>query len=74
MYIRRGVVDEIGMFDDDFFLYLEDVEFCLRANRAGFDIVLQPNAVVWHRYRLRLGVKKLGHLLRGAKRIRGLRK
>ena len=34
-FYRRSVFDEIGFFDEDFFMYLEDVDFCLRAHLAG---------------------------------------
>jgi GT2 family glycosyltransferase len=48
MLIRRSVFDEIGLFDPQFFLYLEDMDFCLRAQKAGFRLLFVPNAIVWH--------------------------
>jgi len=46
--IKRNVFDQIGLLDSRYFLYLEDVEFCQRAKKAGFQIVYQPKAKVWH--------------------------
>lgn len=49
MLIRKEVFDKIGFFDEDFFLYFEDVDFCLRAKAAGFKIVLVPKAIIFHK-------------------------
>lgn len=36
MMIRRRVLDEVGLFDEGFFLYFEETDLCLRARRAGW--------------------------------------
>jgi len=38
MMIKREVVEEIGLFDEKFFMYWEDVDFCLRARKADFEV------------------------------------
>lgn len=48
MMIRRDVLEEVGLFDERLYLYLEDVDFCLRVARAGFKNLYVPNSVVWH--------------------------
>ena len=45
---RRGVLDEVGPFDEDFFALYEDVDWDLRAHLAGFDCRYVPSAVVYH--------------------------
>ncbi len=55
LWIPRKVIDRVGMLDDDFKLYYEDVEFCLRANAAGFPTVYVPSAVLWHKVSASLG-------------------
>ncbi len=40
MLIRNRVVKKIGLFDAKYFMYLEDVDFCLRAHNAGFKIYI----------------------------------
>jgi GT2 family glycosyltransferase len=45
---RRAVFDRIGLFDEDFFAYLEDVDFNLRLNRAGCKGYYVPAARVYH--------------------------
>jgi GT2 family glycosyltransferase len=47
---RRTMLDEIGGFDERFFLYCEDTDLGLRARWAGWKCVYVPEAVVEHRY------------------------
>ena len=47
--IRRQVFKKIGFFDEKYFLYLEDMDFCVRAKRAGFKIIFEPKAILWHK-------------------------
>jgi len=48
MMIRREVFQDIGMLDNRFYLYLEDLDFGLRAKKASFRLVYFPKSVVWH--------------------------
>lgn len=45
---RPDLFADIGLFDEMFFAYLEDVDISFRAQLAGWDIVYQPRAVVYH--------------------------
>ena len=47
---RREMLDEIGLFDDDFFLYMEDVDLAFRGRLAGWKCVYVPEAVVYHHH------------------------
>jgi GT2 family glycosyltransferase len=47
--VRASVLDRIGLLDPDFFLYREDVDWCLRARRLGYRTLYVPEARVWHR-------------------------
>lgn len=44
----RALFDRIGGFDEDYFMYYEDVDFCLRARRAGFQSYFLPPAKAVH--------------------------
>lgn len=48
MMIRRDVIDQIGGFDERFFLFSEETDFCTRAHEAGWRIVYVPQADVTH--------------------------
>jgi GT2 family glycosyltransferase len=45
---RRAMLDEIGLFDEDFFLYMEDVDIALRARLAGWRCIYVPEAIAHH--------------------------
>jgi GT2 family glycosyltransferase len=47
---RRTMLDQIGLFDETFFLYCEDTDLGLRARRAGWECAYVAGAVVEHRY------------------------
>lgn len=47
---RREMLDEIGLFDESFFLYCEDTDLGLRARWAAWECVYVPDAIVEHRY------------------------
>jgi GT2 family glycosyltransferase len=47
---RRAMLDEIGGFDEDFFLYCEDTDLGLRARWAGWKCLYAPQAAVDHAY------------------------
>jgi GT2 family glycosyltransferase len=49
MLLRRALCERLGGFDEGYFAYLEDVELCLRARRAGFRVQLAPRARVHHK-------------------------
>lgn len=49
MLIKKEVFAKAGLFDEGYFLYLEDVDFCLKAKQAGFKVVLDPNTIIGHR-------------------------
>lgn len=45
---RRSMLDEIGLFDEDFFAYCEDGDLSFRAQLAGYRSLYVPQAVVYH--------------------------
>jgi GT2 family glycosyltransferase len=50
MMIPRRVIDEVGDFDERFFLYFEDYDYCARVSDAGYEVVYQPEADITHYY------------------------
>ena len=46
--IKTEVFLNVGLLDDDYFAVCEDVDFGLRASAAGFKILYNPNAIVYH--------------------------
>jgi len=48
LLMRREAIEQVGAFDDRFFMYTEDLEWCWRAGRRGWEIRFEPSAVVRH--------------------------
>jgi GT2 family glycosyltransferase len=55
LLIKRTVFEQIGGFDPDFGSYMEDYDFCYRANQTGFIIGYVPKARILHKVSLTLG-------------------
>jgi GT2 family glycosyltransferase len=49
MVIRREALSEIGVLDERYFMYCEDLDLCFRAHNAGWKIFYYPRAIVTHR-------------------------
>ena len=45
---NKSILDEIGLFDDNFFAYMEDVDLAIRSKINGYRNLLCPNAIVYH--------------------------
>lgn len=50
MLIKREVLEKIGLLDEKFFMYHEDLDLCWRARLAGYKIMIAPQAIVYHHY------------------------
>ena len=57
LMVRREVLDEIGLFDETFFLYFEETDLCLRAARAGWKLSYVRESVVTHIGSVSTGMK-----------------
>lgn len=49
MLVRKKLVDKIGLFDESFFSYFEESDFCWRVNLSGSKVIFFPNAAVYHK-------------------------
>lgn len=49
MLIKSAVCASIGLLNEDYFAYWEDMEFCIRAIKAGFKLAYCPSARIWHK-------------------------
>lgn len=45
---KRAVYDKLGGFDERFFMYLEDVDFGVRANNGGYKVIYCPHSEIFH--------------------------
>jgi GT2 family glycosyltransferase len=49
MMVRNNLFADLGGFDEKYFMYFEDVDFCLQAKKSGWKIIANPAAKVCHR-------------------------
>ena len=56
--VSRELIARIGQLDESFFIYTEDADWSIRARRAGYRIMYEPRARIWHK----LSVSTGGHL------------
>lgn len=55
---RKSVLDKVGLFDEDYWLYGEDIDLCYRIKKAGFKIMYVPEVTVTHLKGVSSGIKK----------------
>ncbi|MCH7674389.1 glycosyltransferase family 2 protein [candidate division KSB1 bacterium] len=48
MLIRKDVFDQIAGFDENIYMFYEDVDLCFRVKKAGYKITFLPNAQIYH--------------------------
>lgn len=48
MMIPKKVVDEVGMLDEEFFMYGEDIDWCFRIKKAGYEVLYYPVEKIIH--------------------------
>lgn len=49
MCFDKQVIDRIGLWDESYFLYYEDADYCERAKRKGIKLFYDPSIVIWHK-------------------------
>jgi GT2 family glycosyltransferase len=55
LFAPRHIFEKVGLLDESFELYSEDLDYCLRAKMAGFRILYIPAAKVWHKVSSSIG-------------------
>jgi len=48
MMVRREAIDQVGLLDEDYFLFLEETDWCYRMKKAGWKVYHVPHAEVYH--------------------------
>ena len=49
MFVRRDVFKRVKLFDKNFFMYVEDSDFCYRARKLGFRAIYNPEIILYHK-------------------------
>ena len=56
MLIKREVIENVGLMHEDYFLYYEELDWCERIRRAGYEIYVEPRAKVYHKESASVGL------------------
>lgn len=48
LMVKKDVIEKVGLLDEKFFMYMEEVEWCYRIKKAGFEIWFYPQAKIYH--------------------------
>jgi GT2 family glycosyltransferase len=59
LFVRREVFEQVGLLDEAFFFYWEDVDFSRRVKDVGWQLVVAANAVVYHKFSSTVGGQSL---------------
>jgi GT2 family glycosyltransferase len=52
MIVRQSAIDQVGLLDERFFMYAEDLDWCKRFREAGYNVIFHPGAtVIHHKYK-----------------------
>ena len=48
LLVKNRIIEEVGVYDEDYFLQYEEADWCYRVRKRGFRIVYNSKAVIWH--------------------------
>jgi GT2 family glycosyltransferase len=70
LLVTRPFLEEVGLLDEDLFLYGEEIDWVLRARRRGYKCLLAPRSKVWHKWAAGTGGGRSGnHLYYGVRNM-----
>jgi len=62
--IRRAVLEKIGGYNEEYYMYHDDIELSLKVKLAGYKIILAPRALIYHKYEFSRSVKMVYYMER----------
>ena len=48
MLIAKEIIENVGLLDEDYFMYAEDIDYCYRAKQAGYEVIYYPKETITH--------------------------
>ena len=64
LLIKKEVFEKIGGYNEEFYMYHDDVELSLKARLLGYDIILAPKSVLYHKYEFSRSIRMLYYMER----------
>lgn len=63
LLVTRAFIEDVGLMNEDLFLYGEEIDWALRARRKGYRCLLAPRSKVWHKWAAASGGARSGNYL-----------
>ncbi|MFA5023773.1 MAG: glycosyltransferase family 2 protein [Patescibacteria group bacterium] len=64
LVIKSEVINKIGGYNEEYYMYHDDLELSLKARLAGYKIILAPRAVIYHKYEFKRSTKMIYYMER----------
>ena len=64
--VKKAVLDKIGGYNEEYYMYHDDLEMGWKAKLAGYKIVLAPKSVCYHKYGFSRSIKMVYYMKRTA--------
>ena len=61
--ISREVIEKVGLYDEKYFLYMEDVDFCYRVMKHNYKLLYVPESKIYHKIGSSTGGEKSPHVI-----------
>ena len=55
MLVKKEVLENVGLLDEKYFLYVEEVDWCVRAKKKGYNVYYVPSSKVYHKISMSMG-------------------
>lgn len=52
LFVNATMLEQVGLFDETYFLFYEDADLVIRANRMGWKTIFAPDSIIWHKISL----------------------
>lgn len=56
LLIKKEVIQKVGLFDESYFCYWDETDYCFRVREAGYKVIYIPEAKIWHKAPLKLRI------------------
>ncbi|MCB0359400.1 MAG: glycosyltransferase family 2 protein, partial [Bdellovibrionales bacterium] len=50
LLVRRTAIDKVGGMPEEYFMFFEETDWCMRMKEAGYRVCFEPESLVWHRF------------------------
>jgi len=66
--LRKEMIDDIGLLDEQFSFFYEDIDYCMRARKSGWKVFYEPKSILYHHESATINKNNLAYLCNESKR------